>query len=78
MKNVFKLLFFVIYIIAIFSLKNYRILGIYIIINLVISKMLNAKFLAFLASVPTNITSNLKQPNKAKDRIIAKVRLDIS
>ena len=51
MKNVFKLLFFVIYIIAIFSLKNYRILGIYIIINLVISKMLNAKFLAFLKNI---------------------------
>lgn len=51
MKNVFKLLFFVIYIIAIFSLKNYKILGIYIIINLVISKMLNAKFLAFLKNI---------------------------
>ena len=51
MKNVFKLLFFVIYIIAIFSLKNYRILGIYIIINFVISKMLNAKFLAFLKNI---------------------------
>ena len=48
MKNVFKLLFFVIYIIAIFSIRTYEILGIFILINFTISKILNTKFFAFL------------------------------
>lgn len=51
MKNVFKLLFFVTYIIAIFSIKNYEILAIYILVNFIISKMFNTKFLEFLENI---------------------------
>ena len=51
MKNVFKLLFFVIYVIAIFSIKNYKILAIYIIINFIISKILNTNFWKFLENI---------------------------
>lgn len=51
MKNVFKLLFFIIYVIAIFSIKNPEILAIYIIINFIISKILNTNFLGFLENI---------------------------
>lgn len=51
MKNVFKLLFFITYIIAIFSIKNYEILAIYIIVNFIISKMFNTKFFKFLENI---------------------------
>lgn len=51
MKNVFKLLFFITYIISIFSVKNFEILVIYIIVNFIISKMLNTKFLGFLENI---------------------------
>ena len=51
MKNVFKLLFFVTYIIAIFSIKNHEILAIYILVNFIISKMFNTKFLGFLENI---------------------------
>ena len=53
MKNVFKMLFFIIYIIAIFSIKNYEILIIYILINFIISKIVNVKFLGFLENIKT-------------------------
>ena len=53
MKNVFKLLFFVIYIIVIFSIKNYEILAIYILINFIISILVNVKFLGFLENIKT-------------------------
>lgn len=55
MKNVFKLLFFVIYIIAIFSIKSYEFLGIFILINIIVSKVLDSKFLGFLNSIKTII-----------------------
>ncbi len=48
MKNVFKLLSFMVYIIVIFSIKDYKILAIYIIINFMISKIVNIRFLGFL------------------------------
>lgn len=51
MKNVFKLLFFVIYILAIFSIRTYGILGIFILISFTISKILNTKFFAFLKNI---------------------------
>lgn len=51
MKNVFKLLFFIIYIIVIFSIKNYEILAIYILINFIISILVNVKFLGFLENI---------------------------
>ena len=51
MKNVFKLLLFIIYIIVIFSIKNYEILFIYILINFIISKVINTKFLGFLDNI---------------------------
>lgn len=51
MKNVFRLLFFITYIIAIFSIKNYEILAIYIIVNFIISKMFNTKFFGFLENI---------------------------
>ena len=47
----FKLLFFVTYIIAIFSIKNYEILAIYILVNFIISKMFNTKFWGFLENI---------------------------
>ena len=51
MKNVFKLLSFITYIISIFSVKNFEILVIYIIVNFIISKMLNTKFFGFLENI---------------------------
>ena len=51
MKNVFKLLFFFIYIISIFSIKSYEFLGIFILINFTISKVLKTKFFGFLSSI---------------------------
>ena len=53
MKNVFKLLFFVIYIIAIFSLKSYEFLGVFILINIIVSKVLGSKFFGFLNNIKT-------------------------
>ena len=53
MKNVFKLLLFIIYIIVIFSIKNYELLVIYILINFIISKIVNVKFLGFLENIKT-------------------------
>ena len=51
MKNVFKLLFFVTYITSIFSIRTYKFLGIFILINFIVSKMLNTKFFNFLNSI---------------------------
>lgn len=48
MKNVFKLLFFIIYIIAIFCTRTFRNLSIFILINFIISKILNTNFFSFL------------------------------
>lgn len=55
MKNVFKLLFFIVYMITVFSFKNCIFLGIYIIINFTISKIFNVKFLEFLKNIKTII-----------------------
>lgn len=51
MRNVFKLLFFIIYIIVIFSIKNYELLVSYIVINFIISKIVKVKFLGFLENI---------------------------
>lgn len=51
MKNVVKLLIFIIYIIIIFCIKNYNIFAIYILINFIISKALNTKFFGFLENI---------------------------
>lgn len=53
MKNVFKLLLFIIYIVVIFSIKNYEIIAIYILINFIISKIVNVEFLGFLENIKT-------------------------
>lgn len=51
MKNVFKLIFFVIYIIIIFSIGKHEILGLFILFNLLVSKILNANFFEFLKNL---------------------------
>lgn len=51
MRNVFKLIFFVIYTIVIFSLKDYRMFTIYILINFLVSKVFGVKFLGFLKNI---------------------------
>lgn len=51
MKNVFKLLFFITYIITMFSIKKLEILAICILINFIISKIFNIKFLGFLENI---------------------------
>lgn len=53
MKNLLKLILFVTYIIIIFSIKNYEVLAIYVVINFIISKMANVKFLEFLKNIKT-------------------------
>lgn len=51
MKSVFKLLLFIVYIIFIFSIKNYEILLICVLINFIISKGVNTKFFGFLENI---------------------------
>lgn len=51
MKNVFKLIFFVIYILAIFNIRNYETLGLFILFNFSISKILNTNFFEFLKNL---------------------------
>lgn len=51
MKNVFKLLFFITYIIIIFSIKKLDILAICILGNFIISKIFNIKFWGFLENI---------------------------
>lgn len=51
MKNVFKLLFFITYIIIIFSIKKLEILAICILGNFIISKIFNIKFWGFLENI---------------------------
>lgn len=55
MKNVFKLLFFITYIIAIFSIRSYEFLGVFILVNFIVSKELDSKFFGFLNSIKTII-----------------------
>lgn len=51
MKNVFKLLFFITYIIAIFSIRLNEFLGVFILVNFIVSKVLDSKFFGFLKSI---------------------------
>ncbi len=51
MKNVIRLIIFIAYIVAIFSIKDYEIMIIYILINFIASKALKVEFLGFLNNI---------------------------
>lgn len=53
MRNTLKLIVFIIYIISIFSIKLHMIFIVYILINVIVSKILDAKFWGFLENIRT-------------------------